>query len=281
MATMEPWNAEPMRPVKWISLTVPESRDIALKDGLIVWRVTSPLSYRRVAVPKGLLARFLRLAEQKESAFLRFAQKWGCLALCEHGLPATHYYSCSLSLHEPVEQWRIFSREAHAILRIRDYLNRGERAGPADWILAHGMSARLGWRWAANFLAFATPRASRVLGRNELSQCVQAWLDAADIRPRLTWSERENSYQISWEPSKPWYPNLFAHIAMELMLSVANVERLAICSGCGIPYPSSRKKRPAESRRSFCPDCGRKAAVRLAVRRFREKAKQNRNGESE
>jgi len=275
MQTTIPWNAaDPMRPLKWTGLLVLGRDDITLTDGMLAWQLRLD-SYREIRPPKGLLLRFIGLHDKGARAFLRFAQNWGVLGLCEHGLPATHDPYCSMSQREPVERWRSLSVQARAILNLRDTLNRGGRpsASTSDWDLALSFAAHLGDAWAKTLTELTASGASglyRGFHQNELSQCVQAWLDAARIGPRVTWNRQEKHYQITLKPSQFWRPNLFAHLAMELMLAVADVERLAICSGCGGAYTPSGK-RPAECKRSFCVSCGRKASVRLAVRRFRER----------
>jgi hypothetical protein len=266
-------NVEPSRPLKWVPLLAPEAEGITLVADAIVWRVPSSLVYRQINPPKKLLLHFLRLHTAGTEKVLDFAKRWGCLALCEHGLPATHNASCTVCLREPVNQWRALSRQAASILRIRDTLSLEQRPAPDDWKLALSFAALAGKRRAKADLDDSSPLLYRGFNQNELGQCVQAWLDAARIGPRLTWSNRERRYRVSFSPLRFWYPNLFSHLAMELMLAVADVGRLAVCFGCGREYAPS-KRRPAEGRRNFCESCGRKAAVRLAVRRFRSRARQ-------
>jgi hypothetical protein len=215
---LEPLNSsEPNRPVKWIGLQVLGSADIVLVNGLLNWQLRLD-NYHSIRPPKGLLARFIGLHDKNERAYLRFAQRCGVLALCQHGLPATHARSCSSTQHEPVEQWRALAKQAHAIMRLRDAINRRERTDPADWNLALSVCANLGseWEWARRLTAqVPPPRDYKYYHQNELGLCVQGWLDAAHISPWIRWNAQEKQYQITLMPSKFWEPNRFAHLAME------------------------------------------------------------------
>lgn len=259
------------RPLKWTRLLVPEASDISLEAGEIVKRDRrSYASYREVPAPKDLLVKFVALRDQPEQAFLRFARRWGYLALCHHALPASHYWDCPISLREPVEAWRALSEQAYAILNLRDALNRKQPRSDADWSLALTLAADCWFMWARQRRSGRDPRRYRNFAHKELGHCVQAWLSAAHIGPHIVWDAGQGIYQLPLGPSDK-ETALFAHLAMQLMLAVADIERLALCSGCGKGYRP--EKRPAESRRSFCTQCGKRAATRLAVRGFRERQK--------
>src|SRR5688572_3901332 len=48
------------------------------------------VSSKKVALPPSLLQEFTDLAEADSTLICLFANRWGRLGLCEHGLPSTH-----------------------------------------------------------------------------------------------------------------------------------------------------------------------------------------------
>jgi len=265
------------RRLTWARLVAPKQADVSLDGGWIVSK--DPMhypsaDYRELVPPPDLLARFIGLRDQDAKRFGEFAKKYGGLALChDYGLPASHYFDCQPATRESVNRWRDLSMQAYTILRVRDLLNRGDEVLPTDWQTALGVAADSGGTisWANQ----ARRRTSFTrFGQRELAACVQGWLNVVQIGPRVTWDGKSSTYQLRLKPSESG-PNLFAHLALQLMQAVANVDRLAICSGCGNSYTPTR--RPNENRLNFCQSCGRRAAVRLAMRR---KRKQDREGGS-
>jgi DNA-directed RNA polymerase subunit RPC12/RpoP len=62
---------------------------------------------------------------------------------------------------------------------------------------------------------------------------------------------------------------LSAVLAAQTLFAASRSSGLTTCFNCGRLYLPSR--RIEEGRRNYCPDCGRKAAVRDAQARFRKK----------
>jgi predicted RNA-binding Zn-ribbon protein involved in translation (DUF1610 family) len=63
----------------------------------------------------------------------------------------------------------------------------------------------------------------------------------------------------------PMYADrLSGALALQLAFAVASSEGVTTCFACGRFYTPSR--RPAAGRRSFCPDCGLRAAWRTSKR---------------
>lgn len=80
-----------------------------------------------------------------DSAIVEYAQRWGVLEICRHGLPRTH--SAGLTAlcarlggdsmddggWEPAWAWRFFQRQAVLLLKASDRLRRGERLDRELW----------------------------------------------------------------------------------------------------------------------------------------------------
>jgi DNA-directed RNA polymerase subunit RPC12/RpoP len=64
-------------------------------------------------------------------------------------------------------------------------------------------------------------------------------------------------------------PFAFPILALQLLLFVMGAQREAACSNCGRVYLPTRE--PQKDRNHYCPACGRRAANRAAIRRFRER----------
>src|SRR5690242_3800353 len=87
------------------------------------------------------LHQFITLAEQPPARILQFAQRWGLLGLCEHGLPATHhvddrdgqerfalipYGGCTPAPAESIVDWRTYSSRFRTFIEAAQRLHRGE-----------------------------------------------------------------------------------------------------------------------------------------------------------
>jgi hypothetical protein len=67
----------------------------------------------------------------------------------------------------------------------------------------------------------------------------------------LRWSDTQR-----WELQIDYHGRLFAAIAMQLMLVVADADTLYCCSGCGYPYFRARdRKCPKPGCANYCQPC--------------------------
>ncbi len=102
-----------------------------------------------------MLDGFVRLADSTPDQILAYAQEWGPLWLCGHGLhwrqhgpecyprtdpDAGQRWSWS---REDLEHWRDLAGEARAILKIARALNNGEPGDVEDWMAIPGQSERI------------------------------------------------------------------------------------------------------------------------------------------
>jgi len=102
-----------------------------------------------------MLEDFVRLADAPRERILRYAEEWGPLWLCEHGL---HWRLCGPGCYprtdpdsgqwwswdcEYLEHWRKLAAEARAVLKIARALNSGEPGDVEDWKVIHGQGERI------------------------------------------------------------------------------------------------------------------------------------------
>ncbi len=87
---------------------------------------------------------------------------------------------------------------------------------------------------------------------------------------------RWNGIQQRWDIQIDYHGLLFAAIALQLALVVANADSLFTCSGCAVPYIRPReRKRPKSGWANYCDQCSTEGvAKRRAVESYREKRAQ-------
>ena len=246
------------------------------------------------AIPgKDFLDRFLAIADGPAERIERFAERWGPLAICRHGLPYTHnlpHRLRSVVLHgdirledlgcqplgwavrnrdfsesgrEPLEQWRWFSRQANSLLRIASKLSEGEKGTSQDWLeILAGLTPDPHERVGA--IRNSRPEQWRVL-----VQVLETWLEWGDIRPRITMAPRTAGLERPIQGMSLGGETLFGAIAVYLFMTVTQRTGVGICWECTRAFVPSR--RLAAGRHRFCSGCGRAAALRNAATRHRER----------
>jgi hypothetical protein len=177
---------------------------------------------------RGLLEGFTRLAKADDpAAFVRFAQAWGPLLLCEHRLPRGHppfaeapreWESCRWSKWEPLSAWRDFAQKGLGILEAA--AREGDAAVPAQ---APGWAAQVN-EWL-------------VLGRVGLRIETMDEHYGKRARPRVV---------VGGD-------GLFGAIGVALLLAVTRTDGLAVCSACALPYVPDRG--PRAGQRNYCSSC--------------------------
>jgi hypothetical protein len=101
--------------------------------------------------------------------------------------------------------------------------------------------------------------------RRCLARTVETWISNGSVQPTLDWDEIKPRIMLKGG-------GLFGALAVQLLQAVGYPDALAICDGCGKPFVPTM--RPSPNRRSYCKDCGRRAALRDAARRYRDRLKQ-------
>jgi hypothetical protein len=257
-------------PIRAAMLITPSPQSMEIFEGLLLFELIE-LNHRPQPT-KRLLDSFIRLHDAPDTAILTFARRWGCLFICEHGLPHTHRGErslCSPRVHrgnlfaEPLKIWRSFSAQCNSVLRIARDLEGKRRPSSEDWICANQIFRE---RQPALTRGDLDPRYFR---EADLADCINEWLWMSAVRPVFLWDKKSADYQFTFATHTS-SPNLFSHLALQLMQEIGSAE-FAFCSECKQAYLPER--RPDSSRRNYCKPCGRKAAVRNAARRFRERHK--------
>jgi hypothetical protein len=83
---------------------------------------------------QGLLDEFVRLADSTPPDFLRFAQKWGPLRVCQHFQPKeVCSESCKENYLDPIVVWRDYASRSKAMLQVAADLYQGRSGSNADW----------------------------------------------------------------------------------------------------------------------------------------------------
>ena len=273
------------RPVPSGQVLVPGK--IELDGDAIRWELAGPARVQEIS--RSTLNEFVRLWEQDDSAVLRFAKKWGVLVLdVRKGKNYTFYSPCGEAQPEglePITAWKYYSRRAHAILNIAAALRQGKLGDLSDWrVLAivddkpdstrraiaehtYGLGV---WSIPEGLPARRAVDAARTLIATEVDSWLSFWRakrmgGISDFR--VQWHPRSER----WELHVDYHGFLFAALALQMALSLAGVESLYTCSGCGAPYVRELK-RPKPGTANYCPKCSAMGvAQRRAVDAYREK----------
>ena len=282
------------RPVSSTLLYVP--RNVGIENQRLVWRDkrwnSTPI---RVSPDARLLMNFLELETASEVAICGYAQRFGVLGICKHGLPRTHASSTDglicgfcpvepliqsepdVSASEPISVWRTRAAQARAIVEFATLLHQKRCVEDARlWMTAMSMAPDLelvaSWDEQTPFLAAA----------------VNSWLELGGVRPVLVWEGASPATVVLgtqgysfWQPGGWRKPDpacdmsflqgttLFPALACQLLLAVGRTSGFVLCSACGKTYVP--KRRPNPSRRRYCEKCGSRAAWRDAQQDLRNK----------
>jgi hypothetical protein len=256
-------------------IEVPE--DVVLDRTNLVWKTGA--TAKKVEPGKPMLLDFISLNDADDMGILKYARRWGVLALCVHQLPSTHNLPsdfltrkaewCQPTCREPLDVWRAFSRRAGLVVNVAAHLNQGKLFDPQQWLQTV---------WELDAPGESLPPKQVLMGiygttskqRSRLAMLVNEWLWLADVRPALLWNKEVNALQLNF--GSPYSGTLFGALGIELMLAVSGQGDFATCSGCGQPYLRA-KRRPKAGQENYCTDCNERGVpVRRRVERYREKS---------
>ncbi len=260
------------RPFPSAHLAVPERIELDLEGDRILW-VETPAN--RVAVPRGLLSRFVRLGpDPPAKAIVRFARAHGPLDMM--GFPhdrAAKALPVPFTGGESLARWRYVVAAARAILDVTAEVRAGRTPQPATW----------GPLFSGELPPHERPsldleRSYRYMSKHyhvgplSLSPSQAAWQDIMEVIN--TWTVRGGVHPILFpNPTGPdgdhrlvmYAPSLFGTLAILLAQAVAGVEGWAVCRACGRPLPAQRGR---GRRRVYCGDCGPAARARMASKAY-------------
>lgn len=249
----------------------------------LVWTTVmgSPASVERRLASRGLLEEFLALEGADAPAFLRFAERYGVLGLCEHGQPFTHNrpdpeawdeciaaltdilsgehilsregmellyeavpMSCAPESIELLDDWRALVRKARGLVSLASELHQGRPGAPDDWRVAG-----IGRDDVPDSLAGQRARFASVVTATS-----ESWGTRLDFRWEPAWGNGEPDVTVGGR-------TLAAALGRELLLVTGKRSGLAVCAACGRAFPPKRK--PRAGTRSYCsPRCYRRQSRR-------------------
>ena len=241
------------------------------------------------------LAEFLALADAKDDEIVAYANEWGVLELCEsHDLPATHSYlvptndpnpemknycpprTLGRSESEPTYVWREFAGHARGLLNVAAKLQRKEKVSQLDWSAVMRGNPRMLIVQPPTDEAVKEQIAKEARFRSRdahnawyfINNDVNLWISLAETRPKSFLTENGLRLRITAGYRSP----LFGALGLALLNWLENLERLAWCASCGLPFVPYRGLK--QGKKSFCKRCGIKAAWRFAAARHRAKTKE-------
>ena len=200
-----------------------------------------------------MLGLFIRIRDGE--GVLRFAQRYGVLFICDHGIPASHNPGGGVYLdkdtsckpqgwpddpREPVDCWLRYARLADALLDIGYALHNGQMGDTKDWETIYQNLPDPNQTFAVD---------SSVMAHFALSSAVQVWLSLDPPTGRFRWlpGEREPEIQLK--------SGTFGNLGLQLAAALLRVGDMVLCHNCGEIYEPKRKPRAGHDKRSYCPDC--------------------------
>jgi len=203
-----------------------------------------------------MLNHFVRLWGMKPASILQFARKWGVLYLDKDSRPCQT--NGPNERRESLEVWKYYSRRAQAVLNIAANLKLGKLGDLDDWRALRGIQFYSG-RFLEEMDRFA-PFMMTMLARTDypfkgdgsdavhpaykrsvkseiafLSMEATLWLKLGRVGFVVGHGER------GWGLALDYNECMFAAIALQLALILADVEGLYTCSGCHKPYARTKK----------------------------------------
>jgi hypothetical protein len=259
-------------------------REVKVKGGRLFYDYmgSPPQMPRRVSPGPELLSKFLLLDGASATEIVSFAKRWGVLGLCRHGLMYPHealygarrwnrQVNCfpgrikrslvgpdypgiyNYWLWEPLESWWRYVKTARAMLNVVAELRLGHPGRREDWLVltpippneAEGNIEKNPWRYIDRQLRdWFSPRP--VTLSFEINE-------KGDLKLGLTRAAT----------------SLLEYLRLQLAFAIGRGGGLALCAACGQLYTPNR--RPNPNRSAYCLKCGRRAAMRFASMKYRQK----------
>jgi len=241
-----------------------------------------------------MLDQFVRLTDPE--SILRFARSWGVLRLAGTKVLRPGRGDMYEGI-EPIAAWQYYSRRAQAVLQIAAALRQNKLGDVSDWSMIGILVPKGGYtkrheqlldaamvrqHFGMGFTVFImtdSPEHNVERARGFIAAEVGYWLDCWKKENTIGVSDfalRWSDVQRRWDLQIDYHGFLFAAIALQLALVVADADSLFTCSGCALPYIRPReRKRPKSGCANYCAECSTKGvAKRRAVEAYREKRAQ-------
>lgn len=217
----------------------------------LVWVFTMHACYHGDVNTAEMLDYFIKIKDG--NGVHRFAQRYGVLSLCRHGLykheddkecpdPRSHSRirlpdaeEEAFLFREPLSGWFRHVQVVNAILRVGAALRLDKAPSAADWQSIEA-DELLGYPLRCP----ASPR-----DWEGLRYVLNTWLSIGNIRPEVSTQDGR--------PRITFGGDTWSTLGFQVALSVTGEGRSAVCDGCNRVYPRLRK--PQQGRRSFCQVC--------------------------
>jgi hypothetical protein len=268
------------------------------RGGLLSIALDGYPSPRFVSGDRQMLERFAALHEGSNEAIRLFAERWGLLHLCSHGIAQGHARidapmafalwhfveipeGCYAIADEPLDWWRYWSQQAWGLLSAVSRLRLTDHPSakawdalltPAPWV--DGAEVRRNADviddWGSRLRGGYFPV---TMERRVMADAATEWLHLAGVGLEVRWDAKSGRPDVAMKIDA-----LLGGIAMQLALAIGDVDGWGICAGCGAFHVPQRPS--ASSRRSFCEAC-RTAKVprKLASKAYRAKKRARREQE--
>jgi hypothetical protein len=187
------------------------------------------------------LRSFIALDGADGKRIARFAQRWGVLGICEHGLPASHntgvhvYFGSPLwdktarveyqkscfpmqlsdgLYSEPLAEWRFWTELANRIVRIGADLQSNQPGKTSDW-QAMGYEP---WHFEGLFGGNTHPSMPPPLGFGKvlLADYITEWLVITGVNPAFYWSRGRWIFKLGTSA----VDKLLATIGVQMLLLI-------------------------------------------------------------
>ena len=240
-----------------------------------------------------MLDRFLDI--ENGADVVAFAESWGALGICSHGLPATHApaaktnlrgqaeleYACeprSLltgepSRWEPIRKWVEYARMFRAAIGLILALRDGQAGDTEDWQTLRGYSDVSGLDKRAGY-----SDNKKIIRWLFISNSIQAWLDIGGVRGGIGF-ELDPTFisRVQLRAGDDRTPGTFGYLAIQAAVFLSGARDIYQCSYCSRLYNRNMKK-PNAGENNYCGDCREKGRPKMvASREWRANKKKNRS----
>jgi hypothetical protein len=230
--------------------------------------------------PTTFLFDFLVLAEAPAAEIAKFAARFAVLGLCwDHRLPFGHRARITLGelyqkgpsgpcnalfraatagrYKERAQDWRTWARRFRSVFELANALKQGTLSAPL-------LDERFLLGYSSDSIDAIGSAKNKSLLWGQLTRVLNTWLQDAGLTLIVT--NKGNGPEIHLSNTTYF---AFPVLALQLVLYVNGAKEVSTCSACGGFYLPDR--RPPAGRNHYCQECGKKAANRVAIRRFRER----------
>jgi hypothetical protein len=229
---------------------------VRLENDCLLWEPPRRPEDFRIVDHKGMVDSFVRLKNAQD--VLGFAERFGPLYLCVHGLPASHNPGDARTPWEPgcalvgqtsgerIAVWLDLVKQAAAWLQIAGAIRAGNPVPESAWHDAGSWTTAPGheqqepdeWR------RLKDPGDQWIALRTAVNHCLRLARSGLLLRGPL------NEAKVVIAPA-----GTFGHLAVQLATAVAASVPPAICDGCQLPWTPPTRTRARAGRRNFCDVC--------------------------